>query len=605
MTFLATTEREQRQTLQIGGMGPGTFEVGGPAALEGFGTATALGAGRAAATVGGFAYELSKKTPGYMLNREIADLFGARDSFDAMEAMGDQAVRDAIDYYRPDPATTGWAGQISYGIGATLLPAIGGTLVAGPLGGAALAGGSVGTGTFYDMTGDGVDRRTALGAAGIDAVTTAVGVFMPASMGANLALKAGSGALLNAGLGMGQRYAMGEYMRSAGYGEIAARYDAFDATAVATDVILGAAFGLLPSGRSAEVPQSAVDAAMVQQQVRHAELDTAPGIPASTAALNAHVRATDQATAQLLSGRPVDVSGVVRDAEFVARPDMPAETAAIVQALDDLGYSRIVGDIRELEAELQGRGITVADEALPAMPERAPEPRVEQVADIPPADPDIPAGALHPRSELGRFMQQLRAEIGWQERGGKMIRGGEVNTDMAAGADFGRAGGDVVGRTQWVPKSRVDGQGESTMWAERPVKITEAEANRALDKFAAGEKLTKRERGFIEYLAETARRYDAERQADAFEREAADIGADIERRMAEREQMRAMAEEDVVAEIVAERPDMELPAGIVEQVTPDARTAADALAAADEAVNRATIDSAAYQAAVNCFLRNG
>lgn len=458
MTFLATTEREQRQSLQIGSMGPGTFEVGGPAAFEGFGTATALGAGRAGATVGGLIYELGKKTPGYMLQREIADLFGKGEQFDTMEAMGDQAIRDAIDYYRPDPATTGWAGQISYGVGSTLLPAIGGTLIAGPAGGALLAGGAVGTGTFYDMTGEGVDRRTALGAAGIDAATTAVGVFMPASLGANLAIKAGSGALLNAGLGMGQRYAMGEYMRSAGYGDIAARYDAFDATAVATDVILGAAFGMLPSGRSAEVPQSAVDAAMVQQQVRHAELDTAPGIPASTAALNAHVRATDQATAQLLSGRPVDVSGVVRDAEFVARPDMPVETAAIVQALDDLGYSQIVGDIRELEAELQGRGITVADEALPAVPERAPEPRVEQRAS-------------------GKAPPAVRGEVAPLDQG--------------------------------------------------------------------------------------------------------------------------------VGEIIAERPDMELPAGIVEQVTPDARTAADALAAADEAVNRATIDSAAYQAAVNCFLRNG
>lgn len=606
MTFLASTEREQRQALQIGSMGPGTFQVGGPAAFEGFGTATALGIGRGLATTGAVLREVSKYTPTYRMQETFSDLFGVGDTFRENEAVADEAIRSAVDYYRLDPATTGFAGQISYGVGSTLLPAVIGSAVAGPVGGAVLAGGAVGTGTFIDLTGEGVNRDTALRAAGIDALATGLGVLAPASIGAKLLTKAATGAGVNLALGAGQRYAMGEYLRGAGYGEIAARYDALDATAVATDVILGAAFGVLPGGR--RPPQQAVDAAMVSRAARHTEIDVAPGIPADRSSLNQHVRAVDAAEAALLRGEQPSVDAMVRGARFAPKPDAPMpEVAALVQELDNLGFSQLVGDIRELEAELQGRGRAFDEDALPdvsAIP-RAPEPQLEQAANIPPADPEIPANALHPRSELGRFMQQLRAEIGWQERGGKMIRGGDVNTDITAGVDFGRAGGEVVGRTQWVPKSRVDGQGESTMWAERPVKITEVEANRALDKFTAGEKLTKRERGFIEYLAETARRYDAERQADAFEREAADIGADIDRRQAEREQMRAMAEEDIVAEIIAERPDMELPAGIVEQVTPDARTAADAMAAADEAVNRATIDSAAYQAAVNCFLRNG
>lgn len=570
MTFLASTEREQRQSLQVGSMGPGTFQVGGPAAFEGFGTATALGIGRGLATTGAFLTEVSRYTPAYRMQESLSDLLGVGDAFRENEARADEAIRGAIDYYRLDPATTGWAGQITYGAGSVLLPAVIGSVVAGPVGGAALAGGAVGTGTFVDMTGEGVDRDTALRAAGIDALATAVGVALPASIGTSLLAKVTTGAALNVGAGMGQRYAMGEYMRSAGYGEIAARYDAMDATAVATDVILGAAFGVLPGGRPS---QQAVDAAMVSRSARHTEVDVAPGIPADRASLNQHVRAVDAAEAALLRGEQPSVDAMVRGARFAPKPDAPMpEVVALVQELDNLGFSQLVGDIRELEAELQGRGRAFDEDALPdvsAIP-RAPEPQLEQAANIPPADPEIPANALHPRSELGRFMQQLRAEIGWQERGGKMIRGGEVNTDITAGVDFGRAGGEVVGRTQWVPKSRVDGQGDSTMWAERPVKITEAEANRALDKFAAGEKLTKRERGFIEYLAETARRYDAEREADAFEREAADIGADIERRRAEREQMRAMAEDDIVAEIIAERPDMELPASVVRAVLQEA-----------------------------------
>lgn len=602
MTFLAANEREQRGTLQVGAMGPGTFEIGGPAAFEGFGTATAQAFGRAAATVGGFAYELGKMTPGYRLQKEVADLFGKGDALEGLEAIGDQAVRDAIDYYRPDPQTTGWAGQVSYGALSVLLPAAAGS-VAGPLGAAALAGGAVGTGTFYDMTGEGVDRRTALGAAGIDAAVTAAGVFMPAALGSRLATQVLTGAGLNVGLGMGQRYAMGEYMRGAGYAEIASRYEVMDTQAIFTDAIIGAGAGALPAAVRAvfgreDVPQSVVDAVMVQNQVRHAELDTAPGIPANAAAMNAHVRATDATTAQLLNGQPADVESIVRGAEFAPRPriDVP-EVAAIEAELRDLGYADLLDEIGGLEAQAAARGLAPDAEVLPAMPERAPVSESAQVVvDVPPADPDIPPNALHPRSDLGRFIQQMRAEIGWEERGGRIIRGGEINNDMTAGADFGRASGEVVGRTSWVPKARVDGQGESRMWSERPVKITEAEARRAVDKFAAGEKLTKRERGFIEYMGQTARQYDAERAADAAEREAADIGADIDRRAAERDEMMALAEEDAVAQIVADKPDMELPGGT---------TAADAIAAADETVDRATIDSAGYQAAVNCFLRNG
>lgn len=830
MTFLASNEREQRQTLQVGGMGPGTFEIGGPAAFEGFGTASALSVGRAAATVGGFAYELGKMTPGYKLQREVADLFGKGEALDALEAIGDQAVRDAIDYYRPDPATTGWAGQVTYGAFATLLPAFAGGAVAGPLGAAALAGGSVGTGTFYDMTGEGVDRRTALGAAGIDAAATAVGVFMPASLGAGLLAKVTTGAAMNVGVGMGQRYAMGEYMRNAGYGEIAARYDAMDAMAIATDAFIGAGAGAIPSvvqavfGRDA-APQAVADAAMVQRQVRHAEVETAPGIPANVASLNQHVRATDQATAQLLSGRDVDVESTVRGAEFVPRPDMPVEAAAIARALDDLGYSQIVGDIRQLEAELQGRGLAVADEALPEAPRvdvrdmagrrvedsadvrlatlrqrlrtegRLPEAEANDLAALLEADslkarvagraipgvrnmkayaeaedggslkavqafadadnfkrfndelghdvgdqvisqmgalfaealgegsvfhrggdefimqagskaeldaaltqvrdtlaqaefrvtladgtvitrkgvgfsygagdtvkaaedaqyadkearkaaglrtdrnapdaggadrraagpgnaageggaanpaadlgftaeapltpekaveglaaeiaaerPDaqLPAsvvravlpdvGALTADSDLGRSILSLRGEIGWAQRGGQIVRDGPVSTDATAGADFGRATGDVVGRTSWEPKARLDGQGESTLWRDRPVRISEADAYAALDKFAAGEKLTKRERAFIGYMGEVSARYDAERAADAAEYQAGLLAAELDRRLAMRE---------------------------------ETFTLANALAAADETVDRATIDSAAYQAAVNCFLRNG
>ena len=751
MTFLASNEREQRQLVQGAGMGPGTFEIGGPAFFEGVGTATATGIGRGLATTGGALFEAGQLaeqyTPPGMMGQALREALGLQDEYQSSVDTAREAVRGAIDYYRLDPQTTGFAGQITYGAGSVLLPAVIGSAIAGPAGGALFAGGAVGTGTFVDMTNEGVDRDTALGAAAIDGLATGIGVLVPASMGASFLTRAATGAALNAGVGMGQRLALGEYMRSAGYGEIAARYDALDAMAVATDVVIGAAVGGFLGGR--RPPQQAVDAAMVSRSARHTEVDVAPGIPADPAAINAHVRAVDTAEAALLRGEPVRVEAMVRGARFAPKPDAPMpEVAALVQELDSLGFAQLVGDIRELEAELQGRGRAIDEDALPdvsaipraepaarTMAETAPTPEPpavisdlgdglyeiksrdgkllgnalieegdtaltirgveldagsrgqgigmavyrqildrafaegkvlasdsevttdaariydalerrgftiernpaaklgddakwrtpdespvftvtrgpeptdgaaqptsgaqgaegraaapenraadEVVAQVLAEKPDmqLPASvvravipdarAITPDSDLGRDILRLRGEIGWNQRGGQMIRDGAVSNDIADGASFGRATGDVVGRTSWEPKARLDGQGESTLWRDRPMRISEADAYAALDKFAAGQKLTKRERGFIAYMGEMSARYDAERAADAAEREADAIAADIDRRLAERE---------------------------------EAFTLADALAAADELVDRATIDSAAYQAAVNCFLRNG
>lgn len=326
MTFLASTERAQRETTQVASMGPGTFEIGGPAAFEGFGTATGLGIGRGLATTGAFLNEFGKQLPMYRMQESLSDLLGTGDALREARQQTDDAIRSALDYYRLDPQTTGFAGQVSYGVGATLLPAAIGTVTAGPIGGAVLAGGAVGTGTFTDLTAEGVDRETALGAAGIDALTTGIGVAIPVGWGAKVLTRVATGASANVVLGVGQRYAMSEYLRSNGYGEIAARYEAFDGMALATDLVLGAAFGLLPNGKASETPsarprQSDVDAAMTARSAHHAEVVTAPGMPVDASSMNANVRASGAAINSLSRGEAVEVSAVVDGAQFVRKQD--------------------------------------------------------------------------------------------------------------------------------------------------------------------------------------------------------------------------------------------------------------------------------------------
>ncbi|MEO9080291.1 MAG: hypothetical protein ABI268_13410, partial [Rhodanobacter sp.] len=105
----------------------------------------------------------------------------------------------------------------------------------------------------------------------------------------------------------------------------------------------------------------------------------------------------------------------------------------------------------------------------------------------------------------------LSKEIGWQTRGGQMIRGGDVENDPGTGAGFGRTSGDVVGRTPWVSKSGPNG--EQDFWNGRPAeggKISEAGAHKALAKYKSGEVMNARERRFVAYAhAEAKSRDDA------------------------------------------------------------------------------------------------
>ncbi len=86
-----------------------------------------------------------------------------------------------------------------------------------------------------------------------------------------------------------------------------------------------------------------------------------------------------------------------------------------------------------------------------------------------------PGGAI--LSDVQReHLQGLSEEIGWAERGGKMIR----NQD-----------GDVTARTKWIAKS--------PFWPQRPSGVTEATARTAVRKAVTGEKLNAAERRFVEY----------------------------------------------------------------------------------------------------------
>ena len=149
-----------------------------------------------------------------------------------------------------------------------------------------------------------------------------------------------------------------------------------------------------------------------------------------------------------------------------------------------------------------------------AQPVQAPDPAPL----IDPTEPGIEPAGQRTDDDLPDFSPlDLRAEIGWDQVGGRLLRqrpdDSTLNADELAGITSTHGQGEVSGRTTWVAKAAPDGS-ESTFWRNRPVKWTEAEANTAMDRFERGEPLTRRQQSIIDYATDTARSY-AEAERDA------------------------------------------------------------------------------------------
>jgi hypothetical protein len=251
--------------------------------------------------------------------------------------------------WRPDPITTGAAGQIGNELSALLPRTVGATLVGGPLAGAVAAGAPAGAGESARLQAEGVDLNTANTAGAITGVTTGVGAVLPGGgMISNVAGDVALAAAGNVGLGIAQRGATHEVLDAGGYTDQAAQFRALDGAALATDLV----FSLLLSGAH-HLTSAQVDAALVNKNADN--FARGDGLlPANGAAAEAAAKAKTSAISDLLAGRAVNVAGHVADAELVrnpfhADPTLPDEVHAAARAADpvadtfDLAAERIIG----------------------------------------------------------------------------------------------------------------------------------------------------------------------------------------------------------------------------------------------------------------------
>ncbi|NFV82120.1 hypothetical protein [Magnetospirillum aberrantis] len=261
--------------------------------------------------------------------------------------MGDsQTARDLRDYaknFAPDPAAVGTAGQIAHGVVSSLVKA-GAYSLAGPYAGPVMFGLDIGVNQAKELTDQGVDGGTAAAAGLISGAAGAVGLRVPAAIGATRLQSAVAGAVINPALNVLDVGSTRLLLEHANYDQIAAQYQPFDPVNLTVAAITGGAFGAAFHG-SAKGPRLTEDehaAALTMHEVRVREGDslTAKGDPATASAAS---DAQALARQQLDAGEPVSV------AQRVA-PD-PARLDAAYRRVAESDAKEAVDPLRHVRSE--------------------------------------------------------------------------------------------------------------------------------------------------------------------------------------------------------------------------------------------------------------
>lgn len=313
----------------------------------------------------------------------------------------DQALNDSYDSaataltaaqksVKPEANSQGTAAQVLYGLG-QFVPAIGATIAAGPAAGGAVAFGGTFEPTRQEFVEKGVDADTANTLAAIQGTANAFGMALPAGVGGSLATRLLSGAGINTGFGMANRFAIGATLSDHGYKDLSQQYSAWDGQAMLIDGVLGLAFGGVhhwnasrtdgdavttnqiddqsmptdsapvtterapairgesdtsnlsePSLSAVDgIKPSDVDAAHVMNEGLYYDIEASPVLHGTTESLNAHVAAMDEASRALMNGDPVNVSQQIRGLDGITRPDAfaeaPEQHASVRKVLDENG----------------------------------------------------------------------------------------------------------------------------------------------------------------------------------------------------------------------------------------------------------------------------
>lgn len=243
--------------------------------------------------------------------------------------------------FTPNPRETGIAGQMLHALFDIGSQAV----VGGP--GAVLVSKTVG-GSMEGIE-QGLDTLTAMKKGALEGGAAAAGVALPIAIppvaGSRipaLVQQLGYGVGTNVPMGVAQRGLTYQVLADAGYRDMAEQYKALDEGALLTDLVLGVAFGGLghvlqaKGAKLGALNASDVDAALTKRNAYHIEVDTAPGLARDGQTRDAHVESVMKATQDLIEGRPVDVSEMLRATNFEPNPGVDAQRTELARATGEV-----------------------------------------------------------------------------------------------------------------------------------------------------------------------------------------------------------------------------------------------------------------------------
>jgi hypothetical protein len=399
------------------------------------------------------AYGQTVAATGVMANPMLPDDAATRkerlEVFDKLKTDGiDWRAKEAQPAYefardlRPDPLAAGAAESIIFGLTKGLTKAIGAGVAMGPIAGAGVFGTSEGMTTAEDLAVQGVDQATRTKAGVVSGAAAAVGIAIPASIGASRLISSVVGAVVNPALGATQRAAVSSILENADYATIAKQFDPLDPTMLAIEAV----FGWVVGGAFYR-----------------------PKISAKPARVDAPATAPD---------------AVLKDSLSTELPK-PVATQEQVDAamVHNLTLAR---DAHEANAANEANGLLVAlrNEADALADVRVIEP------------PKLGAGKTASLADplYRQALETMAKETGWAETGGRLLRE-MVDGDADQGMGIGT--GKVIGRTPWVPNAE--------WWPGRPKGMTEAKTGEAIRKALAGEPLKAAEQRMVDYMLDYAK----------------------------------------------------------------------------------------------------
>lgn len=281
-----------------------------------------------------------------------------------------QDFRGMVHQMTPDAATTGSALRVLHGVGEGGYLLAVGTLTGNPLSAAAAVGGAEGGSRYQELREGGVDRGTAAASGALTGVTSGAGALLPAAYGSSLLPRLLTGAAGNTAFGIADRFADHKILEAGGYPEMAEQQKALDGAQVLIDAALGATFGGIhhfTATRDAAKQDAALTANLALR-----DRQSAPGVAPNPEAAAAHQAALEKAQADILAGKPVDVSDSgVAGKDFLSCParDLTPERDIILQSFKESGLLDEEANLRDLEAQFAQR-IGEAPESVKPQPEK-------------------------------------------------------------------------------------------------------------------------------------------------------------------------------------------------------------------------------------------